>query len=65
MFSVSFPGIPMLIILDEKNELITLNGRPSISKDPEGKVGQLWVTVADWLEQVVHGSRLVRTSGSW
>lgn len=31
-------GIPTLIILDEQSELVTLNARQSVSKDPEGKV---------------------------
>ncbi|KAI0215678.1 Nucleoredoxin [Lamellibrachia satsuma] len=33
----SVQGIPTLILLDEKNDLITTNGRTVVMKDPEGK----------------------------
>lgn len=30
-------GIPMLVILDENNEVITSNGRGAVSKDKDGE----------------------------
>ena len=30
------------------------------------QIGQnKWIMIADWLEEVGHGSRLVRVNGSW
>ena len=34
-----FVGIPALVLLDEKNDLITTTGRTVIARDPEGQVG--------------------------
>ncbi len=31
-------GIPTLIVLDERNEIITTNGRALLTKDADGKV---------------------------
>ena len=38
LFLDAFIGIPTLILVDEKGEVISTNGRGYIANDPEGKV---------------------------
>ena len=40
LFLDAFIGIPTLILLDEKEEVISTNGRGFIANDPEGKVSR-------------------------
>ena len=40
LFLDAFIGIPTLILLDEKEEVISTNGRGCIANDPEGEVSQ-------------------------
>ena len=40
LFLDAFIGIPTLILWDEKEEVISTNGRGFITYDPEGKVSQ-------------------------
>ena len=40
LFLDTFIGIPTLILLDEKEEVISTNGRSCVSNDPEGEVSQ-------------------------
>ena len=40
LFLDAFIGIPTLILLDEKEEVISTNGRGYIAHDPEGEVSQ-------------------------
>ena len=40
LFLDAFIGIPTLILLDEKEEVISTNGRGFIAHDPEGEVSQ-------------------------
>ena len=36
-----FAGIPTLVIMDEKGEVITKNGRGAVSLDKDGEVSEL------------------------
>ena len=47
-------GIPTLVIVDDKGDVITKNGRTAINLDPEGKVGLITSYTVQCPNSVIH-----------